>query len=307
MDIRDLAQYTEFASAEWDTLFSVLDTIISSECHVVVSTKSIGDVATQYLGRNKIAVVGRVSNDILQKLAWLSNGIPQTKIFKQSAFGRCSSYQTEIQGGQRYHHFVPFGQIKCQTLITCAPSQFIAEEVDRALDDCIGLLRQLKGSANSRLLHGGGAFEMDLTHHLRHQIESSDVHPQVAQAFADSIEALPILLLKNSGCDAGKHLSILREARHRNWPCSLGVDGSGLGAADMEKRGVCELAPVRVKALRRATEAACLVISIDDVILFPLEATPEERSALLDRKARERNVDARKKKATIAQERGLIH
>ena len=58
----------------------------------------------------------------------------------------------------------------------------------------------------------------------------------------------------------------LRAAHEKKDGMNMGVDALGAGVKDMEKLGIIEPLRVKEQAIKSATEAACMILRIDDVI-----------------------------------------
>jgi chaperonin GroEL (HSP60 family) len=86
------------------------------------------------------------------------------------------------------------------------------------------------------------------------------------EAFADSIEIIPRTLAENAGLDPIDIMVDLRSAHERKDGLWQGVDVFKGGAKDMLKAGVLDPLKVIEQAIKSATEAASMILRIDDVI-----------------------------------------
>ena len=137
------------------------------------------------------------------------------------------------------------------------------EEVERSLDDA---LKVVAVAVEDGVVYGGGATESDLAVKLRDEAAKVGGREQLAvEAFAQALEAIPWTLAENAGLDPIDMLIELRkshksgkQARRRQRPPGK-VD-------DMGELHVVE--PIRVgrQAIQSATDAAVMVLRIDDVI-----------------------------------------
>ena len=86
-----------------------------------------------------------------------------------------------------------------------------------------------------------------------------------AQSFAEAIEVVPTTLAENAGLDPIDIISDLRAAHGRGeiW---AGVDVFEGKANDMKKLEVYEPLAVKKQVIKSATEAATMILKIDDVI-----------------------------------------
>lgn len=94
-------------------------------------------------------------------------------------------------------------------------------------------------------------------------------------AFAKALEIIPRQLCDNAGLDGTDILNKLRmvHAKGDVW-AGVDIDGSeeSGGVADNMKRFVWEPALVKINCIEAASEAACLVLSVDETVTSALFA-----------------------------------
>ncbi|HIE13669.1 TPA: thermosome subunit, partial [Candidatus Bathyarchaeota archaeon] len=140
----------------------------------------------------------------------------------------------------------------------------IVDEAERSVHDALCVVRDVV--QEPKILVGGGAPELEIARVLRDYAESLPGREQLAvQHFADAIEVVPITLGENAGLDPIDILSELR-ARHEKGEKWAGVDVFGGKVEDMEKLEVYEPLAVKKQVIKSATEAATMILKIDDVI-----------------------------------------
>jgi chaperonin GroEL (HSP60 family) len=107
---------------------------------------------------------------------------------------------------------------------------------------------------------------MEIARALRSYAETLPSREQLAvQSFGEGIEIVPLTLSENVGLDPIDILSELR-ARHEKGEKSAGVDVFAGKIKDMWKLGVYEPLAVKKQIIKSATEAATMLLRIDDVI-----------------------------------------
>jgi len=116
------------------------------------------------------------------------------------------------------------------------------------------------------VLVGGGAPEALASLKLREWAATLSGRSQLAaEKFADGIETIPIALAENAGMDPLDTQVQLRsksstgKARH-------GIDVLNGKVADMAAKDTYEPLAVKEQVINAATEAACMILRIDDVI-----------------------------------------
>jgi chaperonin GroEL (HSP60 family) len=85
------------------------------------------------------------------------------------------------------------------------------------------------------------------------------------KAYAEALEAITVTLSENAGLDPIDILSELR-ARHEKGETWAGIEVIEGKVQDMSKAGVFEPIGVKKQIIKSATEAASMILKIDDVI-----------------------------------------
>lgn len=87
----------------------------------------------------------------------------------------------------------------------------------------------------------------------------------IIKSFAKALEIVPRQLCDNAGFDATNILTRLR-VEHRKGNVWAGVDFDTEGVRDNFQAFVWEPSLVKINAIQAATEAACLILSVDETI-----------------------------------------
>ena len=119
---------------------------------------------------------------------------------------------------------------------------------------------------SGRIVPGGGAPEVEIAERLRQHASSLSGREQLAvTAFADAVESIPKILAENAGLDPIGMVVELR-SKHGTGSSRYGLDMRQGEAADMIELGVVEPIKIKTQAIKSATEAAVVVLRVDDVI-----------------------------------------
>jgi T-complex protein 1 subunit eta len=111
---------------------------------------------------------------------------------------------------------------------------------------------------------------MDLSAHVRkHALSIPGKQQLIMTAFAKALEIIPRQICDNAGLDSTDILNKLRmkHASGETW-YGIDVDGSS-GIRDNMDTFVWEPSLVKVNAISSATEAACLILSVDETVRNP--------------------------------------
>lgn len=274
--IDNVEEYQNIVDAEWQILYDKLDKIFESGAKVVLSKLPIGDVATQYFADRDLFCAGRVVDADLKRTMQACGGAIQTSVqsLTEDVLGHCERFEEEQIGGERYNFFTGCPQAKTCTLILRGGAEQFIEETERSLHDAIMIVR--RAIKNDAVVAGGGAIEMELSKYLRDYSRTiAGKHQILIGAFAKALEIIPRQLCDNAGFDATNILNKLRQ-KHATGGTWYGVDILNEDVADNYIACVWEPAIVKINAITAASEAACLVLSVDETIKNPKSSAPTD-------------------------------
>ncbi|RLE61401.1 MAG: thermosome subunit, partial [Thermoprotei archaeon] len=165
-----------------------------------------------------------------------------------------------------------------------AVSILVRGGLERAVDEAERSLRDALYAVADVLRHpyiipGGGAIEIEIARELRKYATEVGGREQLAiESFANAVESIPRTLAENAGLDPIDIMADLRAAHEDPAKWTYGVDVTDGGVTDMMTLGVFEPAIVKDHAVKIATEAAAMILRIDDVIAASrLEEKKEEK------------------------------
>mmetsp|Transcript_78314 Transcript_78314/g.210714 ORF Transcript_78314/g.210714 Transcript_78314/m.210714 type:complete len:349 (+) Transcript_78314:672-1718(+) len=268
----DPAEYQSIVDAEWSIIYEKLDKITKTGAQVVLSRLAIGDLGTQYFADRGIFCAGRVADEDLRRVAKACGGAVQTSIHNlvPEVIGACGNFEEQQIGDERYNIFSDCPQGKSTTiLLRGGAEQFIAE-TERSIHDSIMIVR--RAVKNARIVPGGGAIEMELSRVLRdHARKIYGKGQLIINSYAKALEIIPRQLSDNAGFDSTDILNRLRQKHAAGGEAGrwYGVDVDTEGICDSYEKFVWEPLVVKLSALGAATEAACLVLSVDETITNP--------------------------------------
>ena len=147
----------------------------------------------------------------------------------------------------------------------------MVDEAERALHDALCVVRNVV--QDPRIVAGGGAPEVELARRLRKYAASVGGKEQLAiNAFAEALEIIPITLAENAGLEPIDVIVELRK-NHEEGLLWSGVSIISRKVDDMEEAQVYEPLKVVRQAIMSATEAATMILRIDDVIASSKSST----------------------------------
>jgi len=267
--VDNVEEYQKIVDAEWDILYDKLERIHKSGAKVVLSKLPIGDVATQYFADRDMFCAGRVTEEDLNRTMKACGGSIQTTVhdLNDATLGLCETFEEKQVGGERFNFFSGVPKSKTCTIILRGGAEQFMAETERSLHDAIMIVR--RAIKNDAVVAGGGAIEMELSKYLRDYSRSIAGKEQlIIAAMAKALEVIPRQLCDNAGFDATNILNKLRQ-KHAQNHCWYGVDILAEDIADNFSACVWEPAIVKINAITAASEATCLVLSVDETVKNP--------------------------------------
>nr|CAG4636902.1 EOG090X03U0 [Ceriodaphnia reticulata]SVE72854.1 EOG090X03U0 [Ceriodaphnia reticulata] len=267
--LESVEEYQKVVDAEWTILYDKLEKLHLSGAKVVLSKLPIGDVATQYFADRDMFCAGRVPEEDLKRTMKACGGSILTTVadLGDSVLGTCQHFEEKQIGGDRFNIFTGCPQAKTCTIIIRGGAEQFMEETERSLHDAIMIVRRAK--KNDAVVAGGGAIEMELSKHLRDVSRTiAGKEQMLISAIARALEVIPRQLCDNAGFDSTNILNKLRQkhAQGNRW---MGVDILNEDVADNMEKCVWEPSLVKINALSAASEATCLILSVDETIKNP--------------------------------------
>mmetsp|Transcript_34378 Transcript_34378/g.63562 ORF Transcript_34378/g.63562 Transcript_34378/m.63562 type:complete len:591 (-) Transcript_34378:119-1891(-) len=274
--ITDPDQYQSIVDAEWQVIYDKLDACVACGANIVLSKLPIGDLATQYFADRGLFCAGRVEDGDLKRVAKATGGTVQTSTngLFDGVLGTCGEFEEKQVGDERFNVFTECNSSLTSTIVLRGGSeQFIAES-ERSIHDALMVVkRALKSRA---VVAGGGAVEMEVSKYLRDYALTIEGKGQlIVSAFAKALEVVPRQLCDNAGFDATDILSALRRKHAQDddgkW---YGVDITNGGICDTFDSGVWEPSDNKCNSMAAASEAACVILSIDETVVNPRSQDP---------------------------------
>ena len=264
--ITEAKNLSSFKEGEEKVIKSQVDAISAAGANVVFCEKGIGVTAQNYLARQGMIGVRRVKREDLKMLALATGARLVGDVMTVTAkdLGSAALVEERKVGKDKKMLFMEgCPKAKAVTIILHGVSEQFLEEMERALDDALNVVLDVIRS--KKIVPGGGAPEMMVAENLRQYASTLEGREQLAvRAFADAVEAIPLTLAENSGFDPIDSLAALRNMTSQGK--AFGLDIATGQPSDMLASGIVEPLKVKTQAIKSATEAATMVLRVDDVI-----------------------------------------
>jgi len=264
VQITSSAQFQLFMEHEKQRIKEAADKVIASGATVVFCQKGIDDLAQHYLANAGILALRRVIKKDLDKISKATGANILTSLDELSPKELGSAALVEERHvGNGIMTFVTGTKNHAVTLLLRGGTQQVLNGLERALDDALHAVADVV--EENKLVAGGGAPEIELSLRLREYAATLKGREQLAiTKFAEAMEIVPKTLAENAGFDAIDKIVELKNRHEKSK--NAGLNAYTGEVSDMYQLGVVEPLKVKVQAILSATDAASLILRIDDVL-----------------------------------------
>jgi len=264
ISLEDPTQLQQFLDKEEAEIKGLVENIVESGANVVFCQKGISDLAQHYLAKEGILATRRSKKSDISFLANVLGARIVTDLDNIQSEDLGHGTVRRDADDELFYVESDDDESHGVTLLLRGSTEHVVDELERGLNDALEVVSQT--IADGRVLAGGGAGEVELAARLRDYADGVSGREQLAvEAFADALELVPRTLAGNAGLDPIDTLVDLRAA-HESDNLQAGLDVSSGEVVDNFDAGVVEPLPAKYQALTSATEAANLVLKIDDII-----------------------------------------
>ena len=264
-----------FLDEENRMLQTMVEQIAGSGANVVICQKGIDDVAQHYLAKAKIIAIRRVKESDVTKLVKATGGRMVTNIedLTEKDLGTAGLVEERKVETDKWVFIEGCKNPKSVTILMRGGSQRVVDEAERSLHDALMVVKDVM--EKPAIVAGGGATLAHIARNLQQWANRLSGREQLAvQKFAEALETIPLTLAENAGMDPIDTTTELRskQSKGSKW---IGIDVKELKIVDMMKKDVIEPISVKEQIIKSATEAASMILRIDDVISSSKSKGPE--------------------------------
>jgi thermosome len=266
INIESPEQMEAFLQQEENMLKEMVEKIAATGANVVICQKGIDDMAQHFLARKKILAVRRVKKSDMEKLTKATGGKIITNLddISKKDLGYAKLVEERKIGDDKMTFIEGCKNPRSVAILIRGGTERIVDEAERSIHDALCVARDVV--EEPKILAGGGAPELEVANVLREYAQTLPGKEQLAvMSYAEALESIPETLAENAGLDPIDILSELR-AKHEKGQTWAGVDVMEGKVNDMNKAKVFEPLAVKKQIIKSATEAATMILKIDDVI-----------------------------------------
>ena len=222
ISVSDPAQLQQFLDAEEQHMRDLVNAVVDAGANVVFVQKGIDDLAQHYLAKAGVLAIRRTKKSDLTKLSRATGAKVVSKItdISKDDLGSVGLVEQRKIGEDEMIFVVECDNPKSVSLILRGGTEHVVEEVERALNDALEVVRVT--IQDGKVLAGGGSPEVEVSLSLRSYADSVGGREQLAiEAFADAVEVIPRTLAINSGLDPIDSIVDLRAQHPAGNTCLL--------------------------------------------------------------------------------------
>ncbi|WP_255194565.1 thermosome subunit alpha [Natronobeatus ordinarius] len=265
--IDSIDQLNAALDAEEQELRGYAETIADSGVDVLFTTDDVDDRVAAYLAKEGVLTFADLGNKDARKIASATGAsrVGALADLEAEDFGHADRIRTETFGGDDLAFVEGGAAAEAVTVFVRGGTAHVVSELERAIGDALDVVATALESGE--VVPGAGATEIAIADEIRSAAAGIEGRKQLAvNAFADALDVVPRTLAGNTGQDPIDALVDLRAAHEAEGRAGLITQGEDVTIDDPVEYGVVDPADVKREAVESATEAATMIVRIDDVI-----------------------------------------
>lgn len=266
IQINDPTQLQAFLDEEENMLKKMVEKVKKSGANVLVSQKGIDDIAQHFLAKEGIYAVRRAKESDMEKLAKATGGriVANLDDLTSKDLGFAGNVEERKYGDDKLTFIMDCKNPKAVSVLVRGGTEHVVDELERGLHDSLSVVKV--ALEDEKMTVGGGAAAAEIAMALRDYAPTVGGREQMAiEAFANAIEIVPKTLSENAGLDPIDMMIEIRRA-HKKGNKYAGINVFSGKVDNMLKNNVIEPLRVSTQEIQAASEAANMILRIDDVI-----------------------------------------
>ena len=275
IQITDPNQLSQFVAEEEKMLKDMVMKVKASGANVVFCQKGIDDLAQHFFAKEGIYACRRVKKSDMERLGRSTGANIINKIAEidPSDLGYAETVELKKIEDEEMTFITGVKEPKTVSVLVRGGTNHVADEVERSLVDAWSVVKV--AIEDGMMVTGGGSTAMEIAMQLRDYAQTIGGREQIAiEAFASALESIPSTLAENAGLDP---INIVIEMRkqHKEGKVYAGLNPYSGKVEDMKALNVIEPYRIGKQAINSATDAAVMILRIDDVIASKASPVPQ--------------------------------
>jgi archaeal chaperonin len=266
IQIQDPTQLQAFLDEEEGMIRKMVEKVKASGANVLICQKGIDDIAQHFLAKDGIYTVRRAKKSDMEKLSKATGAKIVANIdgLTSKDLGNAGNVEEKKIGDDKMTFVTDCKNPKAVSILIRGTTDHIVDELERGLHDALSVVKV--ALEDGKMTAGGGSAAIAISMALRDYAPSIGGREQMAiEAFANAIEIVPKTLSENAGLDPIDMMLAIR-SEHKKGNKYAGINVLGGKVDDMLKNRVIEPLRVSLQEIEASSEAATMILRIDDVI-----------------------------------------
>lgn len=267
------AELNQIEEAEREKMLDKCKRIVDHGINCFINRQLIYNLPEQYFADHNVLSIEHADFDGIERLALVLGGeiVSTFDHPERVKLGSCKLIEEVMIGEDKVIRFSGVALGEACTIVLRGASNHILEETERSLHDALCVLSQAVNE--SRTVYGGGCSEMLMAKAVDDLAATiPDKKALAMDAFSRALRQIPTILADNAGYDSSELVTQLRAA-HNKGDRTAGLDMKNNCVGNMETLGIVEALKVKQQILVSASEAAEMILRVDDII----RAAPRKR------------------------------
>ncbi|CAN6806366.1 unnamed protein product [Brassica oleracea] len=264
--VDSMTKVAEIEGAEKEKMKDKVNKILAHGINCFVNRQLIYNFPEELFADAGVLAIEHADFEGIERLGLVTGGeIASTFDNPESVkLGHCKLIEEIMIGEDKLIHFSGVEMGQACSIVLRGASHHVLDEAERSLHDALCVLSQTVN--DSRVLLGGGWPEMVMAKEVDELArKTAGKKSHAIEAFSRALVAIPTTIADNAGLDSAELVAQLR-AEHHTEGCNAGIDVISGAVGDMEERGIYEAFKVKQAVLLSATEAAEMILRVDEII-----------------------------------------
>ena len=261
-----MSKVAEIEEAEKEKMRVKCGKIVDHGINVFVNRQLIYNFPEQLFAEAGVMTVEHADFDGVERLAAVTGGEVASTFDHPELVevGKCDLIEEVMIGEDKVIRFSGCASGEACTIVLRGASNHLLDEAERSLHDALCVLTQTV--KETRTICGGGCTEVLMSRSVDEMAAKVPGKKALAmEAFARALRQMPTIVADNGGYDSAELVTQLRAA-HASGKCNYGLDMYNGTIANMEEKGVTESFKSKLMVLMSASEAAEMILRVDDII-----------------------------------------
>ncbi|MFB6113662.1 MAG: thermosome subunit alpha [Halodesulfurarchaeum sp.] len=265
-NVQSADQLDTAIDAEQKELRGYADALEEAGVDVAFVTGDVSDMTAGFLANKGILAFDDIDDDDAASLgrATGASRLATLEEIEEADLGEIESLSIDKVGEDELTFVEGGSDASSLTLFVRAGTEHVLSELERAVQD--GVDAVVTAVEKGGVVPGAACAEVTIADAIRSEAAGIEGREQLAvEAFADAIDSIPRTIAENTGMSPIDALVDVRAANESGRAGIVTVDGEA-EIDDPVEHGVLDPVAVKREIVQSATEAATMIVRIDDVI-----------------------------------------